>query len=180
MNNVVNPYNNYFNFYKKSYDVSTLNERKRCVLKQFKLVDNMLPEWLESKNDFNEANKLIDDVKVDMNKANVSKEDKKVFNYLNRLITDISNNRVEKENAVERLKKSLLGLDRLKQKQSTAFQNNMIQVVYQLFNSFGFNKEFEPLFSKKDLQIPLRFKINKPEFKELTRDIYNNQDNKDF
>ena len=115
-----------------------------------------------------------------MNKANVSKEDKKVFNYLNRLITDISNNRVEKENAVERLKKSLLGLDRLKQKQSTAFQNNMIQVVYQLFNSFGFNKEFEPLFSKKDLQIPLRFKINKPEFKELTRDIYNNQDNKDF
>ena len=116
MNNVVNPYNNYFNFYKKSYDVSTLNERKRCVLKQFKLVDNMLPEWLESKNDFNEAKKLIDDVKVDMNKANVSKEDKKVFNYLNRLITDISNNRVEKENAVERLKKSLLGLDRLKQK----------------------------------------------------------------
>ena len=101
------------------------------------------------KNDFNEAKKLIDDVKVDMNKANVSKEDKKVFNYLNRLITDISNNRVEKENAVERLKKSLLGLDRLKQKQSTAFQNNMIQVVYQLFNSFGFNKEFEPLFSKK-------------------------------
>ena len=180
MNNVVNPYNNYFNFYKKSYDVSTLNERKSCVLKQFKLVDNMLPEWLESKNDFNEAKKLIDDVKVDMNKANVSKEDKKVFNYLNRLITDISNNRVEKENAVERLKKSLLGLDRLKQKQSTAFQNNMIQVVYQLFNSFGFNKEFEPLFSKKDLQIPLRFKINKPEFKELTRDIYNNQDNKDF
>ena len=132
------------------------------------------------KNDFNEAKKLIDDVKVDMNKANVSKEDKKVFNYLNRLITDISNNRVEKENAVERLKKSLLGLDRLKQKQSTAFQNNMIQVVYQLFNSFGFHKEFEPLFSKKDLQIPLRFKINKPEFKELTRDIYNNQDNKDF
>ena len=49
MNNVVNPYNNYFNFYKKSYDVSTLNKRKRCVLKQFKLVDNMLPEWLESK-----------------------------------------------------------------------------------------------------------------------------------
>ena len=32
-----------------------------------------------------------------MNKANVSKEDKKVFNDLNRLITDISNNRVEKK-----------------------------------------------------------------------------------
>ena len=32
-----------------------------------------------------------------MNKANVSKEDKKVFNDLNRLITDISNSRVEKK-----------------------------------------------------------------------------------
>ena len=86
---------------------------------------------------------------------------------------------MKKKNAVERLKKSLLDLDRLKQK-SIAFQNKMIQVVYQLFSSFGFNKEFEPSFSKKDLQIPLWFKINKPEFKELTRDIYNNQDNKDF
>ena len=55
-----------------------------------------------------------------MNKAKVSKEDKKVFNELNRLITDISNNRVEKENADERLKKSLLDLDPLEQKQSTA------------------------------------------------------------
>ena len=26
----------------------------------------------------------------------------------------------------------------------------MIQVVYQLFNSSGFKKEFEPLFRKKD------------------------------
>ena len=41
-------------------------------------------------------------------------------------------------------------MDQLKQKQSTPFQNKMIQVVYQLFNSFGFNKEFEPLFSKKE------------------------------
>ena len=30
------------------------------------------------------------------------------------------------------------------------------------------------------MQIPLWFKINKPEFGELTSDIYNNQDNKDF
>ena len=41
-------------------------------------------------------------------------------------------------------------LDQLKQKQSTVLQNKMIQVVYQLFNSFDFNKEFEPLFSKKE------------------------------
>ena len=63
----------------------------------------------------------------------------------------------------------------------------MVQVVYQLFNSFGFNKEFEPLFSQikseqtaEKMQITLWFRINKSEFDELTRDIYNNQNNKDF
>ena len=30
------------------------------------------------------------------------------------------------------------------------------------------------------MQIPFWFKIKKPEFEELTRDIYNNEDNKDF
>ena len=48
---------------------------------------------------------MIGDIRIDMNKAKVSKEDKKVFNDLNRLITDISDNKVEKENADERLKK---------------------------------------------------------------------------
>ena len=63
----------------------------------------------------------------------------------------------------------------------------MVQVVYQLFNSFGFNKEFAPLFSQlkseqieEKMQIPLWFKINKSEFEELTSDIQNNQNNKDF
>ena len=78
---------------------------KKKGAKQFKLVDNALPEWLELKNNFNEAKKLIGDIRIDMNKAKVSKEDKKVFNDLNRLITDISDNKVEKENADERLKK---------------------------------------------------------------------------
>ena len=63
----------------------------------------------------------------------------------------------------------------------------MIQVVYQLFNSFGFRKEFVPLFSKKEseriegeMQKPLWVEINRPEFEELKRDIYDNQDDKDF
>ena len=108
---------------------------------------------------------------------------------LNKLIIYIINNKVKKEDA--RLNKSSSDLDQLKQKQSTAFQNKMIQVVYQLSNSFGFNKEFAPLFNQVKLeqteeniervpQKPVWFKINKSEFEELTRDIYNNQDNKDF
>ena len=62
----------------------------------------MLPEWLESKNDFNEAKRLIDDIGVDMNKFKASKEDKKVFNDLNKLIIDINNDKVKDEDTVER------------------------------------------------------------------------------
>ena len=72
---------------------------------------------MKFKNDFNEAKRLIDDTKIDINEAKVGKEDKKVFNDLNRLITDICNNRVKKEDVVERLKKSVTDLDRLRQNQ---------------------------------------------------------------
>ena len=106
---------------------------------------------------------MIDDVEVDMNKAKVSKEDKKVFNDLNKLIIDINNNKVKKEDAVERLNKSTSDLDQLKPKQSTVFRNKMIQVVYQLFNSFGFNKEFAPLLSQiKSELTEEKCKIQKP------------------
>ena len=155
------------------------------------LTASLLPEWLESKNDFNEAKRLIDDIRIDMNKVKASKEDKKVFNDLNKLIININNNKVKQEDAIERLNKSKSDLDQLKQKQSTAFQIKLIHVVYQLFNSFGFNKESTPLFSQikseqteenieKGPQIPLWFRINEPEFEELTSNIYNNQNNKDF
>ena len=63
----------------------------------------------------------------------------------------------------------------------------MVQVVYQLFNSFGFNKEFAPLFSQikseqteEKMQILLWFTINKSEFDKLKSNIYDNQNNKDF
>ena len=82
-----------------------------------------------------------------MNKVKVSKEDKKVFNDLNKLIIDINNNKVKKEDAVKRLNKSVSGLDQLKQKQNVILRKKMVQVVYQLFNSLGCNKEFAPLFS---------------------------------
>ena len=88
------------------------------------------------------------------------------------------------------MKKGVSELTQLRKKQSTAFQNKMIYVVYQLSNSFGFNKDFAPLFSENEseqteeksdkMQKPLWFKINKAEFDELTGYIYNNQDNNDF
>ena len=113
-------------------------------------IESLSPVWLELKNDFNGAKRLVDDIRIDMNKVKASKEDKKVFNDMSKSIIDINNNKVKKEDAIERLNKSISDLDQLKQKHSTAFKNKIIQDVYQLFNSFGFNKEFEPLFSKKE------------------------------
>ena len=56
-----------------------------------------------------------------MNKVKASKEDKIFFDDLNKLIIDINNNKIKKEDAVERLNKSISDLDQLKQKQNTAF-----------------------------------------------------------
>ena len=81
---------------------------KALWMKKRGATSNELPKWLELKNDFNEAKRLIDDIRIDINKVKVSKGDKKVFNDLGRLITDISNNRVRKENAVKRLNKLYL------------------------------------------------------------------------
>ena len=106
---------------------------------------------MKSKNDFNVAKILIDDIRIDMNKVKTSKEDKKVFNDLNRLITDINTNKVKKEDVVERLNKSISDLDQLKQKQSTVFQNKLIYVAYQLLNSFGIKSEQ----TEEEMQIPL-------------------------
>ena len=100
INNVLEPYNNYCNSYKKTFDETNETFDKTTSDKinpyQFK-IKSLLPEWLESKNDFNEAKKLIYDIEVDINKVKASKEDKKVFNDLNKLVIDINNNRVKKE-----------------------------------------------------------------------------------
>ena len=109
-------YNYYFDSYEETYDEGALNEKEGRDPKQFKIVDNVLLKWLKSKNDFNETKRLIDDIRIDMNKVKVNKEDKKVFNDLNRLITGISNNKVKKQDAVERFKKSMSDLDQLGKK----------------------------------------------------------------
>ena len=50
-----------------------------------------------------------------MNKVKASKKD------LNELIIDVNNNKVKKEEAVERLNKSVSELDQLKQKETSVF-----------------------------------------------------------
>ena len=128
ISNVVTLYNNYFNSFKKTvneirnetFDETTLDEIKIYDPHQFK-IERLLPEWLESKNNFDEVKKLINDIEVDINKVKAGKEDKKGFNNLNKLIIDINNNKVKKEDAVETLNKSISDLDQLKQNQNTVF-----------------------------------------------------------
>ena len=71
---------------------------------------------------------------------------------MNKLVIDISNNKTKEKDTIKKMEKSMCDLTQLGQKEKTVFQNKMIQVVYQLFNSFGFNKEFAPLFSEKQSQ----------------------------
>ena len=115
----------------------------------------------------------------------------------------INNNKIKKEDSVKRFNKSLSDLDQLKQKQSTVFRNKMIQVVYQLLNSLGFNKEFAPLciqikslsekgkLDTKELtqlkQINLSeiiklswIKLSRNDLLSLVKDIVNNLDNKNY
>ena len=76
------------------------------------------------------------------------------------------------------MNKSISDLTQLRKKQSTNFQNKMIQVAYQLFNSFGFNEEFEPLFSKKEsdqLQLPKYVKVSHDRFYKMKNNINNNK-----
>ena len=72
----MNLYNNYFDFYENTYDQRTLTKKEGRGPKQFKIVDNELPEWLGSKNDFNKAERLIADIRIDINKLTGSKEGK--------------------------------------------------------------------------------------------------------
>ena len=72
----------------------------------------------------------------------------------------------------------------------------MVQVVYHSFNSFGFNKEFTPLFSQiksgtkeptqlkqidlNEITKPLGIKLSRGDFISLIKDVVNNLDNKNY
>ena len=87
MNNIVKLYSDCFDSNEETYDEEGYNEKKGLEPKQFKITnmeDNKLPKSLESRNDFNEAKKLINDIRIDKNNVEVRYKDKKVFNDLNR------------------------------------------------------------------------------------------------
>ena len=64
-------------------------------MKELELTE--LPKWLSSKNDFNEARKLINDIGADTNKVKRSSADEKLFNDLDGLINDIQNKKLQEK-----------------------------------------------------------------------------------
>ena len=152
MENVYWLYEKYYNAYKNDYDNDDeLSEakNKKIDYKQFELFDKTdeksildgetkkdeesklteLPKWLHSKNDFKEAIKLIEDIRADTNNVKWSSGDKKVFNNLDKLINDIKNRKTTRKNTIAKIKNIVSDLNQQRQKESTVFQNKMIDVV---------------------------------------------------
>ena len=95
-----------------------------------------MPKWLRSKNDFKEAIKLIENIRVDTNNLKSNSGDKKVFNDFNKLINDIKNKKKNcKKSTIKKIRNIVSDLNQQRQKESTFFQNKIIDVVYYLFNS---------------------------------------------
>ena len=83
---------------------------------------------------------MINNIRADTKNVKPSSGDKKIFNDLEKLIDGISKNKVKKEDPIKRMEKSISDLEQLRQKESTVFQNKIIDVLYHLFNSFNLNK----------------------------------------
>ena len=76
---------------------------------------------MSSKNDFNNAIILIEDIRANTNNVKSSSGDKKVFNDLDKLINDIKNKKTTKENSIKKIKNIVSDLDQQRKKKQTVF-----------------------------------------------------------
>ena len=124
-----------------------------------------LPKWLHSKNDFRNAIKLTEDIRADTNNVKSSSGNKKVFNNLDKLINDIKSKKTTRKNTIEKIKNIVFDLDQQRQKESTVFQNKMIDVVYYLFNSLGISSK------PNRLMLPKWVKVSEERFNEIVSTV---------
>ena len=126
---------------------------------------NALPKWLRSKNDFKKAIKLIEDIRTDTNNVKSSSSDKKIFNDLNELINNIKNKKTTRKSTIQKIRNIVSDLDQQRQKESTVFQNKMIDVVYYLFNSLGISSK-----SHRSM-LPKWLKLSEEGFNEIPNTV---------
>ena len=119
---------------------------------------------MHSKNDFKEGVKLIQDIRADTNNLK-SNGYKKVFNDLNKLINNIKSNKTTKESTITKITNIVSDLDQLRGKESTVFQNKMLDVVYYLFNSLRVSSKPGRLI------LPKWVEVNDKRFNEILNTI---------
>ena len=137
MKNVDELYKKYYSAYKSDYDTDDefkKDKNKKFDYKQFELGNEInkeskldkktkeLPEWLNSRNDFNEARKLINNIRADTNKVKSSSGNEKVFNDLNGLINDIQNKKTTRKSAIKKIRNIISDLDQQRQKKVLFFK----------------------------------------------------------
>ena len=180
MKNFDELYGKYYNAYRNDTDELSEAEKKKIGYKQFEIFDKTdkkltldgetkkdeeskltaLPKWLHSKNDFKKTIKLIEDIRADTNNVK-SNGNKKVSNDLNELINNIKNNKTTRKSTIKKIRNIVSDLDQLGEKESTLFQNKMIDVVYYLFNSLGISSK------PGRLMLPKWVNISEKRFNEI-------------
>ena len=71
---------------------------------------------MSSKNDFNEARKLINNIRADTNKVKSSSGDEKFFNDLSGLINGMQNKKTTRKSAIKKIRNIISDLDQQRQK----------------------------------------------------------------
>ena len=77
---------------------------------------------MSSKNDFNEARKLINNIGADTNKVKSSSGDENIFNDLNGLINDIPNKKTTRKSAIKKIRNIISDLDQQRQEKVLFFK----------------------------------------------------------
>ena len=116
---------------------------------------------VSSKNDFNKAIKLIEDIRADTNNVKSSFDNTKVFNDLDELINDTKNNETTRKSTIKKIRNIFSDLDQQKQKEGTVFQNKVTDVVYYLFNPLGITSK------PGKSMLPKRVKVREKRFNEI-------------
>ena len=77
---------------------------------------------MSSKNDFNGARKLVNEIRADTNKFTSSSSDEKVFNDLNGLVNDIKNKKTTRKSTIKKISGIISDLDQRRQKKVLFFK----------------------------------------------------------
>ena len=80
---------------------------------------------------------------------------------MDKLVNYRKNKKTTRKNTIKKIKKIVSDLDQQRQKESTAFQNKIIHVVYYLFNSLGTSSQ------PGRLMLPEWVKVSEERFNEI-------------